>query len=61
MRRQIGAFEAKTRFSRIIEEVEQEGELAYQEAVAQLIEMRKLYQGEPGSFNLREAIEEGRP
>ena len=82
MQQQIGAFEAKTHFSRIIEEVEQgadyvitrrgkpvakiipfkqEGELTYQEAVAQLIEMRKLYRGEPGSFNLREAIEEGRP
>ena len=32
----------------------------FQEAVKQLIEMRKLYRGEPGSFNVREAIEEGR-
>ena len=82
MWRQIGAFEAKTHFSRIIEEVEQgadyvitrrgkpvakiipfkqEKEITRAEAVAQLIEMRKLYRGEPGSFNLREAIEEGRP
>ena len=30
------------------------------EAVEKLIEMRKLYRGEPGSFNLREAIEDGR-
>jgi prevent-host-death family protein len=81
MQQQIGAFEAKTHFSRIIEEVErgadyvitrrgkpvaqiipfkQEKELTRKEAIAQLIEMRKLYRGEPGSFNIREAIEEGR-
>jgi prevent-host-death family protein len=37
-----------------------EPEMTFKEAVAGLIEMRKLYRGEPGSFNLREAIEEGR-
>ena len=80
--RQIGAFEAKTHFSQIIEQVshgedfiitrrgkpvakiipfKQEQEMTFQEAIAQLKEMRKLYRGEPGSFNVREAIEEGRP
>ncbi len=80
--RQIGAFEAKTHFSQIIEQVshgedfiitrrgkpvakiipfKQEQEMTRQEAIAKLIEMRKLYRGEPGSFNVREAIEEGRP
>ncbi|HCC37381.1 MAG TPA: hypothetical protein DEQ14_07060, partial [Treponema sp.] len=39
----------------------QEQEMTRQEAIAKLIEMRKLYRGEPGSFNVREAIEEGRP
>jgi len=79
---QIGAFEAKTHFSRIIEEVErgadyvitkrgkpvakiipfeQEKVMTFHEAVEQLKEFRKLYRGEPGSFNIREAIEEGRP
>ena len=79
---QIGAFEAKTHFSRIIEEVEhgadyvitkrgkpvakiipfeQERAMTFQEAVEQLKELRKLYRGEPGSFNIREAIEDGRP
>ena len=38
-----------------------ENEMTFQEAVEQLKEMRKLYRGEPGSFNIREAIEEGRP
>ena len=38
----------------------QEPEMTYTEAVAKLMEMRKLYRGEPGSFNIREAIEEGR-
>jgi prevent-host-death family protein len=82
MQQQIGAFEAKTHFSQIIEKVEsgadfiitkrgkpvakiipfkQEREMTYQEAVAKLIEMRKLYRGKPGDFNIREAIEEGRP
>jgi prevent-host-death family protein len=78
---QIGAFEAKTHFSQIIEKVEhgadfvitkrgkpvakiipfgQEPEITRKEAFEQLIEMRKLYRGEPGSFNIREAIEDGR-
>ena len=37
-----------------------EQEMTYKEAIAGLLEMRKLYRGEPGSFNIREAIEEGR-
>ena len=78
---QIGAFEAKTHFSRIIQEVErgtdyvitkrgkpvvkiipfeQGKSMTRKEAMAKLVEMRKLYRGEPGSFNLREAIEDGR-
>ena len=40
---------------------EQEPRMTRKEAVEQLIEMRKLYRGEPGSFNIREAINEGRP
>jgi len=39
---------------------EQEKKMTRKEAIEQLIEMRKLYRGEPGSFNIREAIEEGR-
>ena len=38
----------------------QEPEMSRVEAFEQLKEMRKLYRGEPGSFNIREAIEEGR-
>jgi prevent-host-death family protein len=78
---QIGAFEAKTHFSRIIEKAEnghdfiitkrgkpvakiipfnQEPEITRIEAFSNLMEMRKLYRGKPGSFNIREAIEEGR-
>ena len=38
----------------------QEKELTRKEAIEKLIEMRKLYRGEPGSFNIREAIEQGR-
>ena len=78
----IGAFEAKTHFSQIIEKAERgedfiitrrgkpvakiipferKEEMTFKEAVEQLIGMRKLYRGEPGSFNIREAIEEGRP
>ena len=78
---QVGAFEAKTHFSQLIEKVEngadfiitkrgkpvakiipfeQEKTMTRMEAIEQLIEMRKLYRGEPGSFNVREAIEEGR-
>ena len=81
MAQQIGAFEAKTHFSRILEKAEQgedfivtrrgkpvakiipfqqEPEMTFKEAVEQLKEMRKLYRGKPGSFNIREAIEEGR-
>ena len=77
----IGAFEAKTHFSQIIEKAEhgadfvitrrgkpvakiipfeQKPEMSRMEAFAQLVEMRKLYRGKPGSFNIREAIEEGR-
>ena len=78
----IGAFEAKTHFSQILEKAEkgedfivtkrgkpvakiipfeQEKKMTFTEAVEQLKEFRKLYRGEPGSFNIREAIEEGRP
>ena len=81
VKQQIGAFEAKTHFSRIINEVENgadyvitkrgkpvakiipfkvEKEMTFKEAVEGLMEMRKLYRGEPGSFNIREAIEDGR-
>ena len=81
MAQQIGAFEAKTHFSRILEETQQgadfiitkrgkpvakiipfrtEPEMTFKEAVDKLAEMRKLYRGKPGSFNIREAIEEGR-
>jgi prevent-host-death family protein len=37
-----------------------EPEMTRQEAFAQLIEMRKLYRGKSGDFNIREAIGEGR-
>jgi len=78
---QIGAFEAKTHFSQLINEVErgadyivtkrgkpvakiipfeQQPTMTFQEACEKLKEMRKLFRGEPGSFNIREAIEEGR-
>jgi prevent-host-death family protein len=81
MTQQIGAFEAKTYFSKIISETEQgndfivtrrgkavariipfekEPEMTRQEAFEQLAEMRKLYRGEPGSFDIHAAIEEGR-
>jgi len=39
---------------------ERKPEMTFQEAVAKFQEMRKLYRGKPGSFNIREAIEEGR-
>ena len=82
MTQQIGAFEAKTHFSQIIEKVEhgedfvitrrgkpvakiipfkQEPEMSWEEALEDFKRIRKLYRGEPGSFNIREAIEEGRP
>ena len=38
----------------------QEPEMTFKEAVEQLKELRKLYRGKPGDFNIREAIEEGR-
>ena len=81
MAQAIGAFEAKTHFSRIIGEVEngadyvitkrgkpvakivpfeREKEMTRKEAIAKLMEIQKLYRGEPGSFNVREAIEDGR-
>ena len=82
MSQQIGAFEAKTHFSQILEKTEQgedfivtrrgkpvakiipfrqEPEMTFKEAVEGLKEMRKLYRGKSGDFNVREAIEEGRP
>jgi prevent-host-death family protein len=82
MAQQIGAFEAKTHFSQIIEKAEkgedfiitrrgkpvakiipfkQEKEMTFKEAIEGMKELRKYYRGEPGSFNVREAIEEGRP
>ena len=81
MAQQIGAFEAKTHFSQIIEKAEcgedfiitrrgkpvakiipfeKKTEMTRKEAFAQLMEMRAFYRGEPGSFNIREAIDEGR-
>jgi len=78
---EIGAFEAKTHFSHIIERAEygedfiitrrgkpvakiipfvQEKEMTRKEAMAKLTEMRKLYRGKPGSFDVRKAIEDGR-
>ena len=82
MQQQIGAFEAKTHFSQIIENVEKgadyvitrrgkpvakivpfqpEQGMTRMEAMEQLIKMQKNYRGKPGSFNIRKAIEEGRP
>ena len=81
MAQHIGAFEAKTNFSRIIEKAEQgedfivtrrgkpvakiipfrqEPEMTRKEAFETLAEMRNVYRGKPGSFNIREAIEDGR-
>jgi prevent-host-death family protein len=40
--------------------IEQKPEMTFQEAAEALKEMRKLYRGKPGSFNIREAIEDGR-
>jgi prevent-host-death family protein len=78
---QIGAFEAKTHLSKILDKVEggadftitrrgkpvakiipfrKEPEMTRIEALDKLFEMRKLYRGEPGSFDIRAAIEEGR-
>jgi len=81
LNQQIGAFEAKTHFSQIIDKVEhgadyivtrrgkpvakiipfqQENEMTREEAFEKLKEMRKLYRGKSGSFNIREAVEDGR-
>ena len=81
MAQEIGAFEAKTHFSRILEKAEQgedfivtrrgkpvakiipfeqERKMSRKEALEQFRELRKRYRGDPGSFNIREAIEEGR-
>ncbi|MCL2067513.1 MAG: type II toxin-antitoxin system prevent-host-death family antitoxin [Treponema sp.] len=38
----------------------QEKEMTFKEAIEKFKEFRKLYRGEPGSFNIREAIEDGR-
>ena len=82
MAQQIGAFEAKTHFSQIIEQAEhgedfiitkrgkpvakiipfeKKPEMTRHEAIEKFRELRKLYRGKPGSFNVREAIEDGRP
>ena len=39
---------------------ERKPEITWEEALEQLRAFRKLYRGEPGSFNIREAIEDGR-
>ena len=78
---EIGAFEAKTHFSRILEKVEngddfiitkrgkpvakiipftQEKEMTRKEAIEAMIEMRKLYRGNPGDDNIKDLINEGR-
>jgi prevent-host-death family protein len=78
---EIGAFEAKTHLSKILDKVEngsdftitrrgkpvakiipfeREPEMTRAEAFDKLVEMRKLYRGKPGSFDIRAAIEEGR-
>jgi prevent-host-death family protein len=41
--------------------VEQEKEMTFKEAVEECFKLQKNYRGKPGSFNVREAIEEGRP
>ena len=41
--------------------IQQEPKMTRREAFEQLMEFRKLYRGKPGSFNIREAIDEGRP
>jgi len=40
--------------------IEQEKQLTRKEAINTLREMRKLYRGKPGDFNIRKAIEDGR-
>jgi prevent-host-death family protein len=82
MKYSIGAFEAKTKFSEIVSDVEkgndyiitrrgkpvakivpltEEREASRLEALEQFREFRKQYRGKPGDFNIRKAIEEGRP
>ena len=39
---------------------EKKPEITWEEALEQFRAFRKLYRGEPGSFNIREAIEDGR-
>ena len=41
--------------------IEQDKQMSRKEALEKLMEFRKLYRGKPGSFNIREAIDEGRP
>jgi len=78
---QIGAYEAKTHFSQVLDSVakgtdyiitkrgkpvakispiEPEKKMTFKEAVDALFDMQKYYNGKPGDFNVREAIEEGR-
>ena len=78
----IGAFEAKTHFSQIIEKAEQgqdfiitrrgkpvakivpfkqETVMNWDEILENFSKLRKNYRGKPGSFNIRKAVEEGRP
>jgi prevent-host-death family protein len=44
-----------------ISPLEKQAEMTWEKALEEFRKFRKLYQGEPGSFNIREAIEEGRP
>jgi prevent-host-death family protein len=39
----------------------EEPQMTRREALDKLIEFRKSYRGKPGSFNIKEAINEGRP
>ncbi|GHV86529.1 hypothetical protein AGMMS50230_21370 [Spirochaetia bacterium] len=39
----------------------EEHEMTFKEAIEQFEVLRKRYRGEPGSFNIREAIKAGRP
>ena len=78
---EIGAFEAKTHFSKILKEVKngndyiitmrgepvakiipftQEKQMTRKEAIEAMIEMRKLYRGNPGDDNIKDLINEGR-
>lgn len=40
--------------------IEKEPEVTFQQAVENLLAMRKYFKGDPKTFNLREAIEKGR-